>query len=73
MITIPNIEDKTALEIQDILTTEKLSMVMGYRKGKYECALYPNYHATTNVILGHADTYIGAMDAAFKKVGDIAV
>lgn len=73
MIIITNIEDKKVTEIQEVLEMEKLSMSMGYSKGAYQCILRPKFHAKTNVILGRADTYIGAMDAAFRKVEDIAV
>lgn len=73
MINITNIDEKKVSEIQEVLVEERLTMTMGYSKGVYQCILRPQYHAKTNVILGRADTYIGAMDKAFKKVGDIAV
>lgn len=70
MIAIKDIQNKRVEEVQSILKRERLTMTMGYRNGSYICILRPNYHARTNVVLGRADTYIGAIDAALRKTGN---
>lgn len=71
-MAFPETGDVKVLEIQQLLRDANVSMTMGYRKGKYECVLRPNYHANTNVVLGRADTHIEAMREAFNKMEGVA-
>jgi len=70
MIVIEDIQNKRVEEVHAILKRENLRMSVSYRDGSYLCILRPNYHARTNVVLGRADTYIGAIDAALRKTGN---
>ena len=70
MIVIEDIQNKRVEEVHAILKQERLKMSVSYRNGSYMSILRPNYHARTNVVLGRADTYIGAIDVALRKAGD---
>lgn len=70
MIVIEDIQNKRVEEVHAILKRERLTMTAGYRNSSYICILRPRYRARTNVVLGRADTYIGAIDAALRKTGN---